>query len=339
MLSNRQIEEKEAKRWPLEYSLFKRTSARALQESIRFKPYVHKDDIHRIIGRHVLAEFWIPNFQMSAEALATILRKATERAGAGILQVSHFNDDTGKKTAIVIISESHVIAHYFPNGYLAIDAYTCGQTVDPMLILNLVKHDLHHEPYDSIMVNRGIISKSGPLSGSGMLSGIAAPCDNQLAFFSHSKRYHPANHQALHFIVEMHFANTSVLTQGDRLKACFSHAFKHEFKAKHTHAFEPVGVAGVSLVFAGLGIHITTHPWPELLGYTPMDLFVDQSHAIDVKAAIGQVAKSLATSLGPVKFTVRPFQRGVTCKDKPVQSFHQINPVTKNAYRLLALTR
>ena len=86
------------------------------------------------LGRHVIAEFFQADMDRlnGAPELEAAMRAAAEHAGATILcSHSHFFEPHGV-SAVVIISESNLCIHSWPEfGYAACDFFTCGDAVNP----------------------------------------------------------------------------------------------------------------------------------------------------------------------------------------------------------------
>lgn len=271
-------------------------------------------DVHRIIGRHVLAEFDAKNLTLTADSLQSMMARAAEHAGATILGQHFFATDEGGVSGAIVIAESHLIAHLSKDGYLAIDIYTCGQRVAPMTALAFVEKELGIKPYDVTELNRGVMLKDSASSTSGfrLAPGIAQASESGLAFYqpNYQSRSSCKRH-AEHAIVEMYATDRTKLVNADRLADAFSRPFGKSFKVQKTHAFEPIGQCGVSAVFISDGIHITTHPWDENLGYAPIDIYIREGSGITAEEAIRHIAQGLGTSHAPARYSVIYQQRGV----------------------------
>lgn len=60
-------------------------------------------------------------------------------------------------SAVVVLSESHVTIHTFPEcGYASFDAYTCGELADPVVILQHVIEKLKVRDVEHMVIYRGI---------------------------------------------------------------------------------------------------------------------------------------------------------------------------------------
>jgi S-adenosylmethionine decarboxylase len=86
------------------------------------------------MGKHILAELW----ECSVEKLNDIqflertFVEAALAAGAEVREVAFHKFAPMGVSGVVIISESHLTIHSFPeHGYASIDVYTCGDRIDP----------------------------------------------------------------------------------------------------------------------------------------------------------------------------------------------------------------
>lgn len=95
------------------------------------------------IGSHILADFYgmSQSLLRSSPKLETLLRRAAETAGATVL-ASHFHSfgDAGGITGVVLLAESHISIHTWPESdFAAVDIFMCG-TANPQRALDaLVK--------------------------------------------------------------------------------------------------------------------------------------------------------------------------------------------------------
>jgi S-adenosylmethionine decarboxylase len=102
------------------------------------------------LGRHLLIE--LHECDRSAlddlDLVRDTLVEAAYRLGSTILDVSTHKFDPVGVTAIVMISESHLSVHTWPeHGYAAMDIFTCSKTMQPADVVGFL----------SVEVNRGIL--------------------------------------------------------------------------------------------------------------------------------------------------------------------------------------
>lgn len=63
--------------------------------------------------------------------------EAAEACGATVLSVQAKQFEPQGATVLVMLSESHLSIHTYPErGFAALDCYTCGETVDPQLAID-----------------------------------------------------------------------------------------------------------------------------------------------------------------------------------------------------------
>ncbi|GLX69553.1 adenosylmethionine decarboxylase [Paenibacillus glycanilyticus] len=90
-------------------------------------------------GRHVAVDTWGVDFDLlnNAEFLQAQMVEAAEACGASVLSVQSKQFEPQGATVLVLLSESHLSIHTYPEkGFAALDCYTCGETVDPQLAID-----------------------------------------------------------------------------------------------------------------------------------------------------------------------------------------------------------
>ncbi|GLI06630.1 MULTISPECIES: adenosylmethionine decarboxylase [Paenibacillus] len=102
-------------------------------------------------GRHVAVDTWGVDFELlnNAEWLQAQMVEAAEVCGATVLSVQSKQFEPQGATVLVMLSESHLSIHTYPErGFAALDCYTCGETVDPQLaiehMLSVLKPEVSH---------------------------------------------------------------------------------------------------------------------------------------------------------------------------------------------------
>lgn len=114
------------------------------------------------LGRHVIAELWgcNPNLLDNLEMTEKVMVDAALEAGADIREVTFHKFNPQGISGVVVISESHLTIHTFPeHGYASVDVYTCGETIDPNVAAHAIAEYLQADTVDSIEIPRG----RGPL--------------------------------------------------------------------------------------------------------------------------------------------------------------------------------
>ena len=83
----------------------------------------------KTIGRHLIAEFYRceSGFLDDAERIQRLMLETAEIIGATVMGVSFHRFTPQGVSGTVVISESHLSIHTWPEyGYVAVDIYTCG---------------------------------------------------------------------------------------------------------------------------------------------------------------------------------------------------------------------
>ncbi|MFX3647036.1 MAG: adenosylmethionine decarboxylase [Paenibacillus sp.] len=110
-------------------------------------------------GRHVAVDTWGVDFNLlnNAEYLQAHMVEAAEACGATVMSVQSKQFDPQGATVLVLLSESHLSIHTYPErGFAAIDCYTCGDTVDPQLAIDYLVSVLKPEKTYAKKLVRGL---------------------------------------------------------------------------------------------------------------------------------------------------------------------------------------
>ena len=110
------------------------------------------------MGRHVISELWGCDFEKlnSLVQIEQIFVEAALRSGAEVREVAFHKSAPQGISGVVIISESHLTIHSFPeHGYASIDVYTCGD-LDPNVAANYIAEALGAETRENVELPRGM---------------------------------------------------------------------------------------------------------------------------------------------------------------------------------------
>jgi len=113
-------------------------------------------------GRHVAVDTWGVDFDLlnDAKFLEKKLVEAAELAGATVLSVQSQQFEPQGATVLVLLSESHISIHTYPEkGFAALDCYTCGEVVDPQVAIDYLVSILKPKKFYPKMLMRG----TGPI--------------------------------------------------------------------------------------------------------------------------------------------------------------------------------
>jgi S-adenosylmethionine decarboxylase proenzyme len=113
----------------------------------------------RALGKHLLVEFFGCDVALISDRarLRELLLEATRASGATIVtDVFHEFNPYGL-SGVVVIAESHVAIHTWPEHACAsLDVFTCGQSMDPYVIRDLLGRAFGARETISSEVERGL---------------------------------------------------------------------------------------------------------------------------------------------------------------------------------------
>lgn len=146
----------------------------------------------RTVGSHVLADISGSSSPLlnDGPGLEALLVEASEEAGATVLMSHHHSFEPQGATAVVVLAESHVSIHTWPEwGGATLDAYTCG-SADPELLIDLVIAGL-----DPVNIRRATVPRVVP-------GGLDDPAFRFAEFITPADRYE-------HDLAELYTSGTS----------------------------------------------------------------------------------------------------------------------------------
>lgn len=96
-------------------------------------------------------------------ALEALTVEAARRSGATILSHHHQRFAPQGVTVVVILAESHLTLHTWPeHGYVAIDYFTCGRRCDPRVAVEVLEGALRPARKDVTEHARGHAEQAKP---------------------------------------------------------------------------------------------------------------------------------------------------------------------------------
>lgn len=110
-------------------------------------------------GRHVIAELWGCNADLlnDLQRIERIMVSAALESGAEVREVAFHKFAPQGVSGVVIISESHLTIHSFPeHGYASVDVYTCGDRIDPNVACEYITRGLKATRREVIEFPRGV---------------------------------------------------------------------------------------------------------------------------------------------------------------------------------------
>ena len=99
----------------------------------------------KALGRHLLAEYHgcDPEILNDLGKIKERMLEAASRCGATVLESSFHYFSPHGVSGVVVIAESHLAIHTWPEyQYAAVDIFTCGTTVDPWAAFHYLKLSL-----------------------------------------------------------------------------------------------------------------------------------------------------------------------------------------------------
>jgi S-adenosylmethionine decarboxylase len=115
-------------------------------------------------GKHLLVEYAGCNSETlnSVEEIQALMERAAKAARTTVVTSAFQPFEPQGVSGVVVISESHLSIHTWPeNGYAAVDFYTCGQG-DPYAAHEVLKQGLRALTFEVVEVARGGLS-GGPM--------------------------------------------------------------------------------------------------------------------------------------------------------------------------------
>lgn len=114
------------------------------------------------LGQHVLAEFFEcdPNILNNIDKVEKYMVDAALECGATIVQKCFHMFNPHGVSGVVIISESHLAIHTWPElGYAAVDLFTCGDKCDPKVAYEFLKKKFNSGNANFTELKRGMLDE------------------------------------------------------------------------------------------------------------------------------------------------------------------------------------
>jgi len=112
------------------------------------------------LGKHLLLELKDCDKEMLNDLsfLKSSLLTAATEAGAVVLGESFHQFNPQGVSGVVIIAESHLFIHTWPEyGYAAADIFTCGNSVQPQKAAEILVGKLGSKNHSIMEIQRGIL--------------------------------------------------------------------------------------------------------------------------------------------------------------------------------------
>ncbi len=112
------------------------------------------------LGKHLLLELKDCDKEVLNDLsfLKSTMITAAEKAGAKVLGESFHRFNPHGVSGAVIIAESHLFIHTWPEfGYAAVDIFTCGDSVQPDSAAETLIRKLGAKSHSVLKIQRGIL--------------------------------------------------------------------------------------------------------------------------------------------------------------------------------------
>jgi S-adenosylmethionine decarboxylase len=112
------------------------------------------------LGKHLLLELKDCDREVLNDLgfLKSILPAAAREAGATVLGESFHQFSPQGVSGVVIIAESHLFIHTWPEcGYAAVDIFTCGDSVQAAKAAQMLIGELKAKNHSILEIQRGIL--------------------------------------------------------------------------------------------------------------------------------------------------------------------------------------
>ncbi|SDJ65322.1 adenosylmethionine decarboxylase [Salimicrobium halophilum] len=110
-------------------------------------------------GHHVLGELWNCDRKLLEDIkyIERLFVNAALQAGAEVREVAFHQFAPQGVSGVVLISESHLTIHSFPeHNYASIDIYTCGEHLRPGIAFEKIARGLGSSQYEKKEITRGL---------------------------------------------------------------------------------------------------------------------------------------------------------------------------------------
>ena len=114
------------------------------------------------LGRHILAEIYGCDAEIlnNKDFIEKIMIDSAIKAGAEVREVAFHEFKPQGISGVVIISESHLTIHTWPElGYAAVDVFTCGSKINPWDACNYMTEKFNAKNMTATEIKRGIFEQ------------------------------------------------------------------------------------------------------------------------------------------------------------------------------------
>jgi S-adenosylmethionine decarboxylase len=120
------------------------------------------------LGKHLLLELNDCNLTLlnDIDSIKSIMLAAANAAGATVLGESFHQFSPQGVSGVIIIAESHLSIHTWPeHGYAGADIFTCGTTVQPEKAAEVIIEKFNPKSHSIILMHRGMVDVKKKITG------------------------------------------------------------------------------------------------------------------------------------------------------------------------------
>lgn len=129
-----------------------------LETTVLSDYFIHENGVS-FAGRHLLVDLWDAERLTNIAYIEESLRKAADAANATVLGAHlHKFSDSGGVSGVLILAESHISIHTWPErDYAAIDVFMCG-SCNPHNALPILKAAFNAGSVTANETRRGVVA-------------------------------------------------------------------------------------------------------------------------------------------------------------------------------------
>ena len=112
-----------------------------------------------VVGKHAIIDINDCKVNIDdLEIIKKILLDSAKEAKLNVVDIVFHEFEPIGISGVVVLAESHIAVHTWPEyNFVAADAFTCGTTMDPKVVLEIIAKKLNSNNYKIKDFNRGEI--------------------------------------------------------------------------------------------------------------------------------------------------------------------------------------
>ena len=112
-----------------------------------------------VVGKHAVIDIYDCNFDIdNLDKIKEVLIESAKEANLHVVDIVFHKFEPIGISGVVVLAESHIAVHTWPEyNFVAADAFTCGTTMDPKVVLEIIAKKLNSNNFKIKDFNRGEI--------------------------------------------------------------------------------------------------------------------------------------------------------------------------------------